>query len=101
MRATISFNTLIEDILSDTATMLNKRAQSYGDAGSTAPVQAIATRIEHASLQQLPDILAAIAQLRTDLAGLDYALDDTMKILTGYVTAMTEQPEETQTSNEV
>ena len=101
MRATISFNTLIEDILSDTATMLNKRAQSYGDAATLAAVRTIAARIEHADLQQLPDILTSIARLRTDLAGLDYALDDTMKILTGYVAAMTEQPEETQTSNEV
>jgi hypothetical protein len=109
MRATISFNTLIVEILSDTAAMLRKRAESYKRIDTQVMAEKIIGQIEYAEPNQLPAILESIGDLRTHLASFDYALEDTMKILTGYHAALTTPPnssefsstEEPPTNNEI
>ena len=109
MRATISFNTLIVDILSDTSMVLKKRTESYKKIYTRALADDIIGQIEHAHPDQIPAILESIGELRTHLACFDYALEDTMKILAGYHSALTTPPDTTEmgtaeellTSNEI
>ena len=101
MRATLSFSAAIDDILSDTAHMLNRRVEVYGQADLLRTSEKISSRIEHATIEQLPDILADIAILRTQLAKLDFAMEDVMNIMSAYHQAMTTPAEEPTTNNEV
>ena len=101
MRATLTFTSDSEEVLSDAAYILNKRIESYGESDTHKTAEKIANRVEHATVEQLPKILGDIAALRTQLAKLDFALEDTMKIVSGYYQAMTVPPEETQTNDEV
>ena len=101
MRATLTFTSEAEEILPDAAFMLNRRAQIYNESNTHKAVSRITKALEYANVDQLPAILGDIAALRTQLAKLDFALEDTMKIVSGYYQAMTDPPEETQTNDEV
>ena len=101
MRATLTFSAVADEILSDAAFMLNRRIESYNELDTHKTVEKIAHKIEHASVDQIPSILGDIAALRTQLAKLDFALEDTMNIASGYYQAMTELPEESPTIDEV
>ena len=93
MRATLTFTSDTEQILTDTAFMLNKRMQTYNESDTHKAVLRITKTLEYAGVDQLPDILGDISALRTQLARLDFALEDTMQIVSGYYQAMTELPE--------
>ena len=101
MRATLTFTADVEEILGDAASMLNRRTESYNEFNTHREAARIASKLEYADVDQLPTILGDVAVLRTQLAKLDFALEDTMKIVTGYYQAITDPPEETQTNDEV
>lgn len=101
MRATLTFTSDAEEVLSDAACILNKRIESYNESDTHKTAEGIYHKIKHAEVEQLPSILTEISALRTQLAKLDFALEDTMKIVTGYYQAITDPPEETQTNDEV
>jgi len=94
MRATLTFTADTEEILGDAASMLNRRTESYNEFNTHREAARIASKLEYADVQQLPNILNDIAYLRTQLAKLDFALEDTMKIVGGYYQAITLPPEE-------
>ena len=99
MRATLTFTADTDEILADTAVILNKRVQTYNESDTHKTALRITKAL--ASVEQLPDILGEVAVLRTQLARLDFALEDMMKILSAYHQAMTEPTEETNVNNEV
>ena len=101
MRATLTFTADTDEILADTAVILNKRVQTYNESDTHKTALRITKALEYASVEQLPDILGEVAVLRTQLARLDFALEDMMKILSAYHQAMTEPTEETNVNNEV
>jgi len=101
MRAILTFTADAEEILSDAAFILNRRSESYNELDTQKAAARIAHKLEHAEVQQLPDILKEIALLRTHLAKLDFALEDIMKIVAGYYQALNAPPEESTTNDEV
>ena len=101
MRATLTFTTDTEEILSDVAHMLRRRVEAYAETDTHNTAAKLVNKIDDASVEQLPNILNEIAAFRTQLAKLDFALEDTMNMLSGYYQAMTDPPEGTQTNDEV
>ena len=101
MRAALTFSVDTDEILSDVAYMLSRRVESYNELNTHKAVGRIAYELEGAEIQQLPNILNDIAMLRTQLAKLDFALEDTMKIVGGYYQALNAPPEESTTNDEI
>tara|TARA_R110000824_G_scaffold3757_3_gene17933 strand:+ start:1400 stop:1717 length:318 start_codon:yes stop_codon:yes gene_type:complete len=101
MRATLTFSADTEEILEDVALILKNRIRSYNRAVNSEVLQNISDRLSLASVDQLQDVVLDIARLRTQLAKLDFALEDSIKIAAGYYQAMTAEPEEPTTNDEV
>ena len=101
MRATLTFSTDTEDILSDVAHVLRRRVEKYNSTNTHDTAAAIVSMVEYATVEQLPEIAREIAMLRSQLAKFDFALEDTMNMLSGYHQALTSPPEETQANDEI
>tara|TARA_R100000008_G_C3577835_1_gene166392 strand:+ start:230 stop:547 length:318 start_codon:yes stop_codon:yes gene_type:complete len=101
MRAILTFSTDPEEILEDTALILNKRVEVYNQQISRQLLEKIPDRLAVANLEQLQQIVLDMAAVRTQLAKLDFALEDSIKIVAGYYKEMTTPAEEPTTNDEV